>query len=138
MAWQASGSGHEFSPREVCPILVVDDDQSVREGTRTLLRSVGYPVRTFASAESVLEADVLGCAACLILDVRMPGMDGLELQRRVLAAGIRVPIVFITAHDDVLVRIDAIAAGAVAVLSKPFEANDLLAIVQVAMKGRPQ
>src|SRR5271169_6349956 len=81
-------------------ISIVDDDESIRDSTRQLLRSAGYQVATFDSAESFLDAGAVDKAECIILDVRMPGMDGLELQRRLNASGSEVPIVFVTAHDD--------------------------------------
>jgi len=114
-------------------ISIVDDDASIRAGSRTLLRSAGYEVQTFASADEFLTSGVLGLTQCLILDVRMPGIDGLELQRRFHATGIRVPIIFITAHDDGSLRRRVIEAGAVDLLHKPFGAKALLASVQTAL-----
>jgi FixJ family two-component response regulator len=84
----------------VAMISIVDDDESVRAATKSLLRSAGYQVETFASAELFLESGVLRETQCLILDVKMPGMDGLELQRRLYKAETRVPIIFVTAHGD--------------------------------------
>lgn len=115
-------------------ISIVDDDESVREATKTLLRSVGYRVQTFASAESLLNSGALGETECLILDVRMPGIDGLELQRRLNTEGFRVPIIFITAHDDGPLRRRVIEAGAVDMLNKPFAASALLATVDTARR----
>jgi len=117
-------------------ISIVDDDQSVREATKTLLRSAGYQVQTFASAENLLNSGALGETECLILDVRMPGIDGPELQRRLNAEGFRVPIIFITAHDDGPVRRRVIEAGAVDLLNKPFAASTLLATVETALGGQ--
>lgn len=117
-------------------ILIVDDDESIREATKTLLRSAGYRVQAFASAESLLEAGTPGETACLILDVRMPGIDGLELQCRLNAEGVRVPIIFITAHDDAAIRRRAIEAGAINFLPKPYAAAELLETVQTAVRGR--
>lgn len=111
-------------------ISVVDDDGSVREATESLLRSVGYQVRTFASAENLLESGVLGETGCLLLDVRMPGIDGMELQRRLAAEGIHLPIIFMSAYDDDIVRQQVLAAGAVDLLRKPFAAKDLLAVLE--------
>ena len=122
--------------REVNLILIVDDDESIREATKTLLRSAGYQVQTFAAAESLLESDALGETGCLILDVRMPGIDGLELQRRLTAEGVHVPTIFITAHDDAAVRRQAIEGGAISLLHKPFAAAELLETVKTAMEGR--
>ena len=114
-------------------ISIVDDDESIRAASKTLLRSAGYQVQTFASADDFLSSGALGLTECMILDVRMPGIDGLELQRRLCDAGFRVPIVFITAHDDGTLRQRVIKAGAVDLLHKPFGANALLASVQTAL-----
>jgi CheY-like chemotaxis protein len=131
----AAGSYRGRAVREVSLIFIVDDDESIREATKTLLRSAGYQVQTFASAESLLELGALGETECLILDVRMPGIDGLELQRRLNAEGVHVPIIFITAHDDAAVRRRAIEGGAINLLHKPFAAAELLATVQTAVRG---
>jgi FixJ family two-component response regulator len=101
-----------------------------------LIRSAGYEVLTFASAEDFLNSGALQDTGCLILDVRMPGIDGLELQRRLCAQSSRVPIVFITAHDDGSLRRRVIEAGAVDLLPKPFEAAILLAAVKNALDAR--
>ena len=127
-------TGEKPSSIPVGPIAVVDDDESVRESMKSLLRSAGYGVRTFAAAEEFIDAGVGPDIACLVLDVRMPGIDGLELQRRLNDAHSAIPIVFITAHDDGPARQRAINAGAVDVLHKPFAASVLLAIVATAIK----
>jgi CheY-like chemotaxis protein len=114
-------------------ISVVDDDESIRDGTKTLLRSAGYRVATYASAELFLESGAIAETKCVILDVRMPGMDGLELQRRLNASDAGVPIIFVTAHDDAMSRRRAIQAGAVDFLSKPFEASLLMTTVETAL-----
>jgi len=117
-------------------ISIVDDDASVRAATRTLLRSAGYRVQTFASADDFLKSGVLDLTECVILDVRMPGIDGLELQRRLHLAGSRVPIIFITAHDDGSLRQRVMKAGAVDLLHKPFGAQALLESLQRALEKR--
>lgn len=132
----AAGPDRGGAVRGVSLILVVDDDQSIRQATQALLRSAGYQVQTFASAQSLLESDALGETACLLLDVCMPGIDGLELQRRLNADGVQVPIIFITAHDNAAVRRQAIEGGALKLLHKPFAAAELLATIQTAMGGR--
>jgi FixJ family two-component response regulator len=121
---------------EVNLISLVDDDASVRAATRALLRSAGYQVETFASADEFLASGALGSTDCVILDVRMPGIDGLELQRRLRTVGFRVPIIFITAHDDGSLRQRVIKAGAVDLLHKPFGAKLLLETVQAALEKR--
>jgi FixJ family two-component response regulator len=100
---------------------------------KTLLRSAGYQVQTFASAESFLGAGSRDETECLILDVRMPGMDGFGLQGRLNAEHSEIPIIFITAHDDGPSRQRAIGAGALDVLHKPFAASALLATVEIAI-----
>ena len=112
---------------------MVDDDESSRDSTKSLLRSGGYRVVTYASAELFLNSGSLAETECVILDVRMPGMDGLELQRRLNASGAGVPIIFVTAHDDAKCRRLAIEAGAVDFLSKPFEANTLITTIKTAL-----
>jgi CheY-like chemotaxis protein len=114
-------------------VAVIDDDKSVRNSVKTLLRSAGYRVATFESAEAFLESHVAMETACLILDVRMPGMGGLELQARLGEENSSVPIIFITAHDDGSLRQQAIQAGAVEMLHKPFAPNALLATVGTAL-----
>jgi FixJ family two-component response regulator len=118
-------------------ISIVDDDESIRRATRGLLRSVGYQVETFASAELFLESDALRETDCLVLDVRMPGIDGLELQRRLNAAQSHVPLIFITAHDDKSQRMTAMDAGAANFFHKPFEANAFVAAIEAALRSRP-
>jgi FixJ family two-component response regulator len=112
---------------------VIDDDESVRDSVRGLLRAAGYRVMTFESAEIFLESGAAMGPSCLILDVRMPGIDGPELQVLLQEEHARVPIIFITAHDDGRVRERVLRAGAVDVLSKPFTPNVLLSTVQVAL-----
>jgi CheY-like chemotaxis protein len=114
-------------------ISIVDDDESVRAATQTLLRSASYQVRAFGSADELLNSECLGAIDCLILDVRMPGIDGLELQRRLRASGSTVEIIFISAHDDAMVRQKAMAAGAREFLCKPFDGGTLLSILEDAV-----
>jgi FixJ family two-component response regulator len=116
-------------------ITIADDDDSVRASTAALLRSAGYKVQTFASADDLLNSGALGKTECLILDVRMPGTDGLELQRRLRAEDYRIPIIFITGYDDDLLRRRAIEAGAVDMFHKPFDANTFLITVETAIRG---
>lgn len=118
-------------------VSVVDDDQSIRDSTKLLLRSAGYRVETFWSCELFLESGSLRETECLILDIRMPGMDGLELQRRLNLSDSDVPVIFISAHFDATDRKRAIDAGASAFFQKPFQANDLLAAIETAVTIRP-
>ncbi len=116
-------------------VAVVDDDESVCKALRRLLRSFGLNIETFATAEEFLARAPGEPPACLILDVRMPGMSGLELQQRLNAAGRRIPLVFITAHEDQQARHAALAAGAVDFLIKPFDEQVLLKAVTQALGG---
>ncbi|MEA2166581.1 MAG: hypothetical protein QOK37_4708 [Thermoanaerobaculia bacterium] len=116
-------------------IAVVDDDESVRMAVASLLRSVGFVVLLFASAEEFLREKNGQPIACLILDLRMPGMDGLQLQRHLRAGGVLVPIIFLTAHGDDRARAQALARGATAFLPKPFDVDLLLDAVTTALNG---
>jgi FixJ family two-component response regulator len=117
-------------------ISVVDDDDSVRESLGGLIRSVGFAVKVFASAEEFLNSDHLRNTDCLILDVRMPGMNGLELQRQLAASYCKIPIIFITAHGDEEVRSRALNGGAVDYLLKPFSEEALLNAIDAALKSK--
>jgi len=114
-------------------IAVVDDDASLREALRGLLRSAGFHAEVFASAEEFLRSGRVRGTACLILDVRMPGMSGVELQERLMASDLAVPIVFISAHGDEEVRALALERGAVDFLQKPFSDDALL--IAIARAG---
>jgi len=120
-------------------ISVVDDDQSVVEGIVSLMESVGYAATGFVSAEDFLTSPPSRRTACLILDVRMPGMGGFELQRRLAAENDRTPIIFITAHGDHDISAEALRRGAVAFLRKPFSQESLLDAVRsvLAQRGGP-
>jgi len=118
-------------------IAVVDDDESVREALKGLLRSAGYAVAVFASAEAFLTSGQVDDPACLVLDVRMPGMSGVDLQDRLRASRIAVPVVFMTAHADANVRARVLAAGAVDLLQKPFGDQALLGAIEKALGRRP-
>lgn len=114
-------------------VSIVDDDESVRDSIQSLLRSAGMRAGVFSTAEDLLDAGQLEDAACIILDIRMPGMSGLQLQRRLADDGYRIPIIFVTAHADEDVRHQALEAGASAFLSKPFDPGGLLDSVQAAL-----
>ena len=107
-------------------VFVVDDDESVRRALSRLMRSVGFDVRVFSSAQDFLDQGCQNIRGCLILDVRMPHMDGLELQEKLRAYGSKIPVVFITAHDDASAKVQAMKAGAVAFIQKPFDDQVLL------------
>lgn len=115
-------------------ISIVDDDDSARNSLGNLLRSVGFHTQGFASAEEFLNSNRLNDTDCLILDVRMPGMSGLELQRHLMNASSRLPIVFITSHSNDDARARALESGAVAFLYKPCREETLLAAIDTALK----
>ena len=117
-------------------ISVVDDDEGVRESLGSLIRSVGYGVKAFASAEEFLNSDHPRVADCLLLDVRMPGMNGLELQRRLVASHCGIPVIFISAHGDEEARSRALREGAVDFLLKPFSEEALLNAIHSALNPR--
>jgi FixJ family two-component response regulator len=114
-------------------VFVVDDDASVREAVRSLLRSVGLSVETFGTAQEFLSSPRNTAPGCLVLDVRLPGIGGLELQHQLAEGNLHVPIVFITGHGDIPMSVRAIKAGAVEFLTKPFRDQDLLDAVQQAI-----
>lgn len=116
-------------------VFVIDDDESVCRSLRRVMKSEGFHVRTFTSAEEFLNQGCPTLPGCLILDVRMPGMGGLELQRKLVELSPPMPVIFMSAHDDVLAREQGLAAGAVAFLKKPFESQVLLEAVRSALSG---
>lgn len=115
-------------------ISVIDDDESVRRTTKLLIESSGYQAAAFESAENLLSSGQLDDTSCLIIDVHMPGMNGLELQSHLAAAGSRIPIIFITAYDDQESRRRAMQAGAVAFLAKPFTDEQLFQTIRSALR----
>ena len=114
-------------------ISIVDDDESVREATKGLVRSLGYVAATFASGEEFLNSDRVNDTSCLITDVQMPGLDGLELQSRLTTMGRHVPIIFVTACPQERIRARALKAGAFGFLSKPFSDASLIACLDRAL-----
>ena len=114
-------------------IFIVDDDPSVRESTELMLKSVGFHVKTFVSAQEFLKANLQEGPGCLILDVRMPGMSGLDLQEKLVSAKTPLPVIFITGHGTVPMSVRAMKAGAVDFLQKPFEEQDLLDAINRAI-----
>ena len=116
-------------------IAVVDDDASMRGALRNLLRSVGFRAAAFASAEEFLQASQIQDTACAIVDVRMPGMSGLELQQHLATIQYPIPLIFITAHGDAEARARALRAGAVDFLDKPFREEVLLRAIQSALQA---
>lgn len=115
-------------------VAVVDDDESVRESLPDLLTEFGFASRTFSSAEEFLASDCIGQTKCLVLDIAMPGMNGLGLQRELKVRGQEIPIIFITGQKDEAVRAQAFEQGAVEVLLKPFSDTALLAALRKALR----
>ena len=115
-------------------ISIVDDNESVREATKSLVRSLGYAASTFASAEEYLQSASVQETSCLITDLQMPGMNGVELQHRLLADGYRTPVIFVTAFPIEKLRTRALEAGAFGFLSKPFDAEHLIECLDKALQ----
>jgi FixJ family two-component response regulator len=115
-------------------VAIVDDDESVRDAVGSLFRSMGFQAEPFAGGQEFLGSPKLRAFRCLILDVQMPGMDGLELQQRLAAVSFPIPIIFITAYNDENVRTRALRGGAVSFLTKPFSEDALLGAVQSAIE----
>jgi FixJ family two-component response regulator len=118
-------------------VAIVDDDASVRSALLGLMRSAGLSARTFASAEEFLRSGAEGETACLVADVRMPGMSGLELQADLNARSAGIPVIFITAHGDTAARARALNAGAIRFFQKPFDDQELLDAIRAAAQASP-
>jgi len=115
-------------------VFVVDDDPSIREALSSLIRSVKLRVETFSSAQEFLRHNRPDAPACLVLDVRLPGLDGLELQQQLIRDGVHLPIIFMTGHGDIPMSVRAMKAGAVEFLTKPFRERDLLRAIEQAIE----
>src|SRR5262245_62446683 len=114
-------------------IAIVDDDASIRDALTSLLRAVGWRAESFTSAEAFLQSGQVHTTACLLLDVRLPGRSGLELQQQLRSSQARIPIIFITAHGNDAMRDQALQAGAVAFFAKPFNDTDLIEAIYTAL-----
>ena len=115
-------------------VFVVDDDSSVRSSLKFLLSTVGLQVESFASADAFLHRKVSDAPSCLVLDVRLPGLSGLDFQSELASKNIRIPIIFLTGHGDIPMSVRAIKAGAVEFLTKPFRDQDLLDAIRIALE----
>jgi RNA polymerase sigma factor (sigma-70 family) len=134
-----SSDGGERTLREAdAVVFVVDDDAAVRRSLENLIRSVGLRVETFASAQEFLRSKRPDVPACLVLDVRLPDLSGLDLQKRMAEAEMEIPIVFITGHGDIPMTVQAMKAGAVEFLTKPFREQELLDAIQQALERDSQ
>src|SRR6202035_2696148 len=120
-------------PHADSTVLVIDDDPDLRASVGRLLRSLGLDARLFASIPEFLEADPPDGPACLVLDVRLPGQSGLDLQRELASSNRELPIIFITAHGDIRMSVQAMKGGAIEFLTKPFRDQELLDAIQVAL-----
>ena len=117
------------------PIAIVDDDEALCEAMKSFVLSLGHSVSTFGSAEEFLQSEKISDASCLITDLHMPGLSGLDLQDRLIAQGHRFSIIFITGYPDENARVRAMEAGAIAFLSKPFNADRLIGYLDKALKA---
>jgi FixJ family two-component response regulator len=116
-------------------VFLIDDDVSVREGLTTLLESVGLAVQSFGSAQEFLVAPLAAPSGCVVLDVNMPGMNGLDLQREMNALGIALPIIFLTGHGDIPMTVQALKAGAAHFLTKPVQEKELMGAIRQALEA---
>jgi FixJ family two-component response regulator len=123
-----------MAPTDRLLVAIVDDDELFRRSIERLVRSAGFSVATFGSAEEFLDSAEVDHAACTILDMRLPGMSGLELQQRLIARATPMPIVFVSAHGEAALRDKAIRAGAIAFLNKPFDNSTLLDALNRAIR----
>ena len=119
-------------------MLVIEDDARMRHAMQRLLRSIGLQAETFASPQDFLKRKLPDGPSCVILDVRLPGMSGLDLQRKLTEAGVRIPVIFITGHGDIPMTVEAMKAGAVEFLTKPFRDQDLIDAIQKALRGEAE
>jgi len=119
---------------EEAMVFVVDDDESMREALRSLFRSVSLKVETFGSAADLLRSKLPDVASCLVLDVRLPGLSGLDFQAELAKASIHIPVIFMTGHGDIPMSVQAMKAGAVDFLTKPFRDQDMLDAVAAALE----
>ena len=120
--------------RSKAVIAIVDDDPSVRKGLERLIRSLGWQAKTFASAQEFLDRPRTAAPSCVVLDLQLPGLSGLELQKRMSEAGLETPIVFLTGHGNIPTSVQAMKAGAVEFLTKPVDEQDLLGAIQEAIE----
>jgi FixJ family two-component response regulator len=116
-------------------VFLIDDDVSVREGLATLLESVGLAVQSFGSAQEFLDAPLAASNGCVVLDVNMPGMNGLDLQKEMNALGIALPVIFLTGHGDIPMTVQALKAGAAHFLTKPVQEKELMSAIRQALEA---
>ena len=136
LPWHDHFAAHkgQFALPQVPVISIIDDDASVRAATNRLVRSLGYVAHTFASADEFLRSSQANESSCVIADIQMPGMSGVELQRRLLSRGYGLPIIFVTAFPDEGIKARVLEAGAVCFLTKPFDGPTLIKYLDTALK----
>jgi FixJ family two-component response regulator len=122
------------TPADEATVFVIDDDARMRAATQRLLKSVGLRAETFATPQDFLQRKLPDGPSCLVLDVRLPGMSGLDVQRKLTEVGVQIPVIFITGHGDIPMSVKAMKSGAVEFLTKPFRDQDLLDAIQQALK----
>ena len=122
-----------MSAEDVATVFIIDDDAGMRESIKDLVESVGLQAEAFATAQEFLSSDRGGGPSCLVLDVRLPGISGLDLQHELRRTGIKIPIIFITGHADIPMTVTAMKSGAIEFLTKPFRDQDLLDVIQRAL-----
>ena len=122
-----------MSTGDVPTVFIIDDDSGVRESIKDLVESVGLRAESFATAQQFLASERRGGPSCLVLDIRLPGISGLDLQRELKRAGVKIPIIFISGHADIPMSVRAMKSGAVEFLTKPFRDQDLLDVIQRAL-----
>jgi FixJ family two-component response regulator len=121
-------------PQQDAMVFIIDDDEALREALAALFRSVGLQVKSFASAAEFRQTSLPDVPSCLVLDIRLPGLGGLEFQADLARANIQIPIIFMTGHGDIPMSVRAMKAGAVEFLTKPFRDQDMLDAVQLAIE----
>ena len=123
-----------MTPAADVTVFVIDDDARMRAAMLRLLKSVGLRAEAFASPQDFLRRKLFNVPSCLVLDVRLPGMSGLDVQRKLIEAGVQIPVIFITGHGDIPMTVKAMKSGAVEFLTKPFRDQDLLDAIQEALR----
>ena len=123
-----------MTPADEATVFVIDDDARMRAALERLLKSVGLHAESFATPQDFLRHKLPDVASCLVLDVRLPGMSGLEVQRKLIERGVSIPIIFITGHGDIPMTVEAMKSGALEFLTKPFRDQDLVDAIQQALK----
>jgi FixJ family two-component response regulator len=123
-----------MKPATISTVFIIDDDHGMRQAIQDLVESVGLHAESFSTGEEFLSRGCSSVPSCLVLDVRLPKMSGLDFQRRLIDTGVQIPVIFITAHGDIPMSVGALKSGAVEFLTKPFRDQDLLDAIQQALQ----